>query len=84
MNDAEINTAIGECLQGNNEPYTKIIRHFQARVYKICYHFTGTSQDAEDAAADVFIKAFHSLRSFDSRYKFLPGCTKLRLTTASG
>jgi RNA polymerase sigma-70 factor (ECF subfamily) len=70
MNDTEINAAIGECLKGNNDPYTKIIRRFQAQVYHICFHFTGTAQDAEDAAAEVFIKTFQALGSFDNRFKF--------------
>lgn len=84
MNDAEINNVIGECLQGNNEPYTKIIQQFQAQVYRICYHFTGTSQDAEDAAAEVFIKAFHSLRSFDSQYKFSTWIFKITVNHCIG
>lgn len=84
LNDAEITAAIGECLQGNNEAFAKIIHSFQAAVYNICFHFTGTSQDAEDAAAEVFIKTYHSLRSFNTQYKFSTWIFKITVNHCIG
>jgi RNA polymerase sigma-70 factor (ECF subfamily) len=84
MNEAEIIAVIKECKQGNTEAYTKIIHHFQARVFHICFHFTGTSQDAEDAAADVFVKIYHVLPSFNPQYKFSTWLFKITVNHCIG
>ena len=84
MNETEIIAVISECKQGNKEAFTKIIHHFQNKVFHICFHFTGTSQDAEDAAADVFIKTYHSLPSFNPRYKFSTWLFKITVNHCIG
>lgn len=84
MDEAEVIAAIGECLQGNNEAFTKIIHFFQGKIYNICFHFTGTSQDAEDAAAEVFIKTYHSLNSFNTQYKFSTWIFKITVNHCIG
>lgn len=68
--EAEINAVIDRCLDGDNRAFENIVRRFQGPVYHTCLHFAHTPQDAEDAAADVFIKAFRSLTTFDPQYKF--------------
>jgi len=84
MDEVEITTVISECKQGNKEAFAKIIRHFQGPVFHICFHFTHTNQDAEDAAADVFVKVYRSLSSFDPRYRFSTWIFKITVNHCIG
>jgi RNA polymerase sigma-70 factor (ECF subfamily) len=61
---------VKECLDGDKESYNPIIRHFQQKIYDLCFHFLGTPQDAEDAAVEVFIKAYRALSDFNPHYAF--------------
>jgi RNA polymerase sigma-70 factor (ECF subfamily) len=70
MNNSQIVLLVKDCLKGNKESYSLIIRHFQQKVYNLCFHFLGTCQDAEDAAVEVFIKAYRALADFNPQYAF--------------
>lgn len=70
MNNSQIVLLVKECLKGDKESYSLIIRHFQQKVYDLCFLFLGTSQDAEDAAIEVFIKAYRALKNFNPQYAF--------------
>ncbi len=70
MNNQEIIAFVSQCLKGNKDSYNSIVRCFQKKIYELCYHFLGTPQDAEDAAIEVFIKAYRSLGDFNPQYAF--------------
>jgi len=70
MKNSQIVVLVKECLEGDKESYSLIIRHFQQKVYDLCFHFLGTSQDAEDAAIEAFIKAYRALSDFNPQYAF--------------
>jgi RNA polymerase sigma-70 factor, ECF subfamily len=56
---------VRRCVDGDHGAWTELVVAQQRRVYALCYRFTGSSQDAEDLAQDVFIKVYGNLRSFD-------------------
>lgn len=70
MNDYDIKKWVNQCLQGNKDAFGPIVRWFQTRICNLCKHYLGTTQDAEDASADVFIKAYRSLSTFNPHYAF--------------
>jgi RNA polymerase sigma-70 factor (ECF subfamily) len=70
MHNKDILKLIGQCLDNNKESFAPVVRHFQEKIYRLCFQYLGTLQDAEDAAAEVFIKAFRSLSSYDFKYAF--------------
>lgn len=70
MKNEEIVFAVKQCLNGRTEAFSRIIRQFQKKIYYMCLHFLGTPQDAEDAAADIFIKAYNALGTFNPQYNF--------------
>jgi RNA polymerase sigma-70 factor (ECF subfamily) len=70
MKNSQIVVLVKECLEGDKESYSLIIRHFQQKVYDLCFHFLGTPQDAEDAAIEAFIKAYRALSDFNPQYAF--------------
>jgi RNA polymerase sigma-70 factor (ECF subfamily) len=70
MKNSQIVVLAKECLKGDKDSYSLIIRHFQQKVYDLCFYLLGTPQDAEDAAIEVFIKAYHALEDFNPQYAF--------------
>ena len=70
MKEIEIISVIKECLNGNKESFSKIIRHYQKPIFKLCLHFLNSLQDAEDATMDIFLKIYSSLNSYNPDYKF--------------
>lgn len=70
MKEEDAVACITQCLAGKKEAFARIVRGFQKQVYHLCFHFTGTHQDAEDAVTDIFVKVFRSLGSFNANYKF--------------
>jgi RNA polymerase sigma-70 factor (ECF subfamily) len=70
MTEEDAVACIAQCLAGKKEAFARIVRGFQKQVYHLCFHFTGTRQDAEDAVTDIFVKVFRSLGSFNDSYRF--------------
>jgi RNA polymerase sigma-70 factor (ECF subfamily) len=44
-------------------------RHLQA-IYTFCLRYTGSPEDAQDAAQETFVKAWKKLKSFDTKKPF--------------
>jgi RNA polymerase sigma-70 factor (ECF subfamily) len=60
MNDNEL---IERVLAGNQDDYAELIRRHHARVFGLCVSMLGPSA-AEDAAQEVFLKAYARLKDF--------------------
>jgi RNA polymerase sigma-70 factor (ECF subfamily) len=65
--DADIIDAV---LSGDAEAFAGLVRAHQARVRLACLVFLGNKDEADDAAQDVFVKAFKSLNSFKGEASF--------------
>lgn len=50
--------------KGNNDAFDALVMRYKDRVFNLCLRFLGDSQEAEDTAQDVFVKAFKSLNKF--------------------
>ena len=57
---------VRRCQAGDAAAWEDIVRHFNRRIYNICYRFTGSADDAEDLAQEVFIKVYRTLSSYDT------------------
>lgn len=55
---------VERCLAGETEAFDVIVERHQRSVYRLCYRFAGTHEDAADLTQDVFLRAFKGLRSF--------------------
>lgn len=49
---------------GDQSTFERIIQIHQDRIYNLCTYMLGNPQEAEDAAQEVFIKAFRKLKDF--------------------
>lgn len=66
-NEAEIIEAI---ITGDAEVFAELVRAHQARVRLSCLVFLGNKDEADDAAQDIFVKAFKSLAGFKGDASF--------------
>mgnify|MGYP001175535313 FL=1 len=57
-------------LLGDQEAFTDLVNDHQRAVYNLTYRMLGDASEAEDAAQETFIRAYHHLASFDSFRSF--------------
>lgn len=55
---------VERCLSGEEAAWEDLVKTHTRRVYSICYRFTGSNQEAQDLAQEVFLRVFRSLKSF--------------------
>lgn len=55
---------VERCLGGEEAAWEDLIKTHTRRVYAICFRFTGSTQEAQDLAQEVFLRVFRSLKSF--------------------
>lgn len=61
---------VRQALAGDHEAFVQLIELYQRSVYNLCYRMLGNAEDAEDAAQETFLRAFHSLRKYDLERPF--------------
>ena len=55
---------------GDREAFTGLVNSHKDMIYTVCLRMLKSEADAEEAAQDVFVKAFRSMGSFQARSKF--------------
>ena len=66
MDDTQVVVAlVRRCIAGDAEAWEQLVRQHSRRIYNICYRFTGSAENADDLAQEVFIKIYRTLTSFD-------------------
>jgi RNA polymerase sigma-70 factor (ECF subfamily) len=55
---------------GEREAFSWLVGKYQDMVYTLCLRMLSNEADAMDAAQEVFVKAFRSMKSFQERSKF--------------
>ena len=58
------NYLIQQFKDGDPSTFEWIVLKYQDKIYNLCRYLLGNPQDAEDAAQDVFIKAYRKLKDF--------------------
>lgn len=65
VDDAQVVVAlVRRCVSGDTEAWEEIVRQYNRRIYNVCYRFTGSPDDADDLAQEVFIKLYRTLDSY--------------------
>ena len=66
LDDAQlVASLIRRCIAGDAAAWEELVRHFNRRIFNICYRFTGSSDEAEDLTQEVFIKVYRTISSYD-------------------
>lgn len=55
---------------GDKEAFTSLVNAYKDMVYTVCLRMLASEADAEEAAQDVFVKAYRSIGSFQAKAKF--------------
>lgn len=64
MTFAENVDAIERLKRGDLSAFEDIVRRHQDRIYNLCRYMLQDTHDAQDAAQDVFVKAYAGLKAF--------------------
>jgi RNA polymerase sigma-70 factor (ECF subfamily) len=57
---------IERAITGDRTAFEEIVLQHERRVFTLAYRLLGTEEDAQDAAQEVFLRAFKYLRRFDT------------------
>jgi RNA polymerase sigma-70 factor (ECF subfamily) len=52
--------------QKDDQAFLRLVELYQRPVYNLCYRMLGDAQEAEDAAQETFLRAYHHLDRYDS------------------
>ena len=61
---------VGLCQKGETEAFGFLVERYQKKVFTMAYRMTGDYEEASEAAQDVFLSAFRSIRSFRRESRF--------------
>lgn len=73
---------VERCKAGDQRAYNDLINGYKRQIFSLIYRMVGNAADAEDLAQDTFIKAFRSIRLYDSKYPFHTWLFKIAHNTA--
>jgi RNA polymerase sigma-70 factor, ECF subfamily len=62
MTDQEL---VLRSLDGDHQAFTELVERYQQAVFNLSYRMLGDSFEAEDAAQEVFLRAYRHLRRYD-------------------
>jgi len=55
---------------GDAGAFDALVRRYRKRVFALALHLSGSESDADDITQDVFLRAYHTLASFEGRSEF--------------
>ncbi|RME41796.1 MAG: sigma-70 family RNA polymerase sigma factor [Caldilineae bacterium] len=61
---------IAKAQRGEEVAFTRLVEAYQRPVYNLCYRMLGNPREAEDAAQEVFLRAYLKLETYDPARKF--------------
>ncbi len=65
----------------NESTFERLVLKYQNRIYSLCRHILGNAHDAEDAAQDIFIKAYQNLNNFKPEASFYTWLYRIAVNT---
>jgi len=67
--DQQVITAV---LTGNVDAYRQLVLRYHRPILNLMYRMTGSREDADDLAQEIFIKAYENLDHFKTGSRFFP------------
>ena len=77
----DMNDLLKRCQSGDELAWEAFVRHFQGRIFRVAWFYTGNRDDARDVAQDVFIKIYRMLRTCRDADLLLPWMMKIARNT---
>lgn len=63
---------VDRVLAGEERAASQLVEQFHNPVFRLCFRLVGRREDAEDVVQESFLRAWKSLKSWDSERPFLP------------
>jgi RNA polymerase sigma-70 factor (ECF subfamily) len=82
MREQDDSEFVQQALEGKLESFEVLVERYQKTVYNLALRMVHDSDDAEDIAQTVFLKAFEHLRSYNSRYRFFSWLYRIAMNEA--
>jgi RNA polymerase sigma-70 factor (ECF subfamily) len=73
---------IDRILNGEQHGYAELVDRYKSYAFTIALKILGNRPEAEEAAQDAFIKAYHHLKNFNRQAKFSTWLYRIVFTTA--
>jgi RNA polymerase sigma factor (sigma-70 family) len=73
---------IDQILAGEQHLYAELVNRYKSYAFTIAYRILENRPEAEEAAQDAFIKAFHHLKSFNRESKFSTWLYRIAFNTS--
>jgi len=70
MDEDRLSAVLGRAGSGDADAYAELFREFHPRVLALCRYLLGSSEDAEDAASEVFSRLQRSMKTYDVALPF--------------
>lgn len=61
---------IRQAQAGDQVAFGELVTRYQVAVHNLCYRMLGQSQDAEDAAQEIFLRLYRQLHSYNPSHRF--------------
>ena len=74
---AEFAVVLERAIAGDVSAFEQILLRYERRVLSVAWRLLGKQEDAQDAAQEVFLRAFRYLHRFDRRRPFEPWLMKM-------
>ncbi len=62
--------------------FERLVRRYEARVYRLAMHITGNETDAEDVLQETFLKAYTHLDQFQGQSRFYTWLARIAINEA--
>jgi len=69
-NEPEQTMWLSQTKNGDSTAFCHIVEKYQQSIYNLCYRMLNNSDDAEDAAQEIFIRAYSKLNTYDDTSQF--------------
>ncbi len=64
MQSSEDKEILAKILAGDSSAYAEIVRRYEGRILRLCFSMLSNEKEAEDAAQEIFLKAYYALNRF--------------------
>ena len=61
---------IADAIAGKQDAYKRLMKKYHNAIYHLIIRMVGNNDDVEDLTQEAFVKAFHSLSSFNDEFAF--------------
>jgi RNA polymerase sigma-70 factor (ECF subfamily) len=78
----EENELIDQILGGSEKAYARLVEVYKSYAFTIALKILNNRPEAEEAAQDGFIKAFHNMKSFNRKARFATWLYRIIFNTA--